>query len=586
MVKLEISIKKVWTGDMDTSEILYKSVLNIALLVLMANLMLKSKIVRDSLLQEKRSLKSQVLLSAVFGGLVILSTCTAMDTGYYNINTRVIGAMAAGLLGGPVVGLYASLIGAVYAYVFSSPQVFAMAAAFSTMMFGLLGGGFYPYFQRGKWKYMDLFLLACFAEVCDMVCLLRFAAPVQMALNSIFEISVPMILINSVGILIFISSFDTVFMFQDIESSRQLQRASELAGRCLPLFHEGIGSRENMQRLSETMLSETDWAGVMITDRQEIIADSQKEAAKSARFGTGIPDVGKKAMQSGEVEVMYKVPVASPWYEVMKDYSLVASPFVIRNRAIGCLIVWVKKKWVLQQSELKILQNLTTLSSYQIALAELEQQSAMRQKAEFKALQFQVNPHVLFNALNTISCVCREEPERARELLVTLASYFRYNLNYDAYMVPLEEELEHVQDYLEIEKARFEENLAVTFDVPDCMDIEIPTLILQPIVENAVRYGINRAGKRIVNICVQEKADGFLVRICDEGKGIPEEILQKLANDEPIGTSIGLSNVHKRMKSLYGEENGLHIKSSLQGTCVGMHFLNQRGGETDENRGH
>ena len=189
---------------MDTSEILYKSVLNIALLVLMANLMLKSKIVRDSLLQEKRSLKSQVLLSAVFGGLVILSTCTAMDTGYYNINTRVIGAMAAGLLGGPVVGLYASLIGAVYAYVFSSPQVFAMAAAFSTMMFGLLGGGFYPYFQRGKWKYMDLFLLACFAEVCDMVCLLRFAAPVQMALNSIFEISVPMILINSVGILIFI----------------------------------------------------------------------------------------------------------------------------------------------------------------------------------------------------------------------------------------------------------------------------------------------------------------------------------------------------------------------------------------------
>ena len=120
---------------MDTSEILYKSVLNIALLVLMANLMLKSKIVRDSLLQEKRSLKSQVLLSAVFGGLVILSTCTAMDTGYYNINTRVIGAMAAGLLGGPVVGLYASLIGAVYAYVFSSPQVFAMAAAFSTMMF-------------------------------------------------------------------------------------------------------------------------------------------------------------------------------------------------------------------------------------------------------------------------------------------------------------------------------------------------------------------------------------------------------------------------------------------------------------------
>lgn len=186
---------------MPLQQILFESVLNIALLVLMANLMLKSRIIRDIILQEKRSFKSQALLSAIFGGLVIISTCTALDTGYYNINTRAIGSMTAGLLGGPVVGLYASLIGAVYAYIFSSPQVFAMAAAFSTMMFGLLGGGFYPYFQRGKWKYKDLFLLTCFAEVCDMVCLLRFAVPVQMALKAILEISVPMILINAVGIL-------------------------------------------------------------------------------------------------------------------------------------------------------------------------------------------------------------------------------------------------------------------------------------------------------------------------------------------------------------------------------------------------
>ena len=569
---------------MPLQQILFESVLNIALLVLMANLMLKSRIIRDIILQEKRSFKSQALLSAIFGGLVIISTCTALDTGYYNINTRAIGSMTAGLLGGPVVGLYASLIGAVYAYIFSSPQVFAMAAAFSTMMFGLLGGGFYPYFQRGKWKYKDLFLLTCFAEVCDMVCLLRFAVPVQMALKAILEISVPMILINAVGILIFISSFDTIFEFQDIESSRQLQRASELAGKCLPLFLRGISHKENMQKLSEIMLSEIDWAGVMITDRREVIASSQKEAAERLEIGTEIPDVGRRAIKSGKMEVMYKVPVTNPLYEFMKDYSLVAAPFVIREQAIGCLIVWVKKKWVLQQSELKILQHLVTLSSYQIALAELEQQSAMRQRAEFKALQFQVNPHFLFNALNTVSYVCREDPERARELLLTLANYFRYNLNYDAYFVPLEGELEHVQDYLEIEKARFEEKLLVTVEMPEDMDINIPTLILQPIVENAVRYGINREGKRIVRIQVKKEAEGYMVCICDEGKGISDEILQKLRNDEAIGSSIGLSNVHRRMKNLYGEENGLHIKSSLNGTCVEMHFMkNVLREEKDEN---
>lgn len=566
-------------------QIFYEAILNIALLVLMANLMLKSKIIRDIILQEKRSFKSQALLSALFGGLVIVSTCTAMDTGSYQLNTRAIGAMAAGLLGGPVVGLYASLIGAVYAYVFSSPQAFAMAAAFSTMMFGLLGGGFYPYFQRGKWKYKDLLLLICFAEICDMVCLLRFAVPARMALEAVLKISVPMILINAVGILIFISSFNTIFEFQDLESSRQLQRASELAQKCLPFFQQGISHKDNMKKLTETMLEEIDWAGVMITDKNEIIASSQKEAAEAIRFGADLPDVGKKAMESGHVEVVYKVPITSPWYEFMKDYSLVAAPFVIRNQAIGCLIVWVKKKWVLRQSELQILRHLVTLSSYQIALAELEQQSTMRQKAEFKALQFQVNPHFLFNALNTVSYVCREDSERARELLLTLANYFRYNLNYDAYFVPLEEELEHVQDYLEIEKARFEEKLLVTLEMPEYMDIDIPTLILQPIVENAVRYGMNKDGKRIVKIHAEEEPKGYMVCVSDEGKGISQEILEKLKNDEPIGNSIGLSNVHKRMKSLYGEENGLRIKSSLQGTCVEMHFIkNAFEEEKDENR--
>ena len=113
------------------------------------------------------------------------------------------------------------MIGAVYVYLFSRSQAFAMASAFSTVLFGLLGGGFYPYFQRGKWKYKDLFLLACFAEVCDMVSLLRFTVPVQMALKTILEISGPMILLNAGGILIFISSFNNIFIRQDLESSRQ-----------------------------------------------------------------------------------------------------------------------------------------------------------------------------------------------------------------------------------------------------------------------------------------------------------------------------------------------------------------------------
>ncbi len=562
---------------MKENTLVFELILNIGLLVLVANLLSKFRLIQNLIVQEQRSFKSQTLLSVIFGGVIVLSTYTGIDVGSYSLNTRVIGAMTAGLLGGPIVGLYASLIGAVYVYFFSSPQAFAMASAFSTMLFGLLGGGFYPYFQRGKWKYKDLFLLTCFAEVCDMVSLLRFTVPVQMALNTILEISVPMIVMNAVGILIFISSFNNVFVQQDLERSRQLQQASELMKKCLPQLRQGLENQENMERFARIILEETDWAGVMVTNKNEIIADCQRETSEQLQPEAGIPDIGVRAMETRELETMYRVPHSSTWYECMKDYSLVAAPIVIREQAIGCLIVWVKKQWVFRQSELELLSHLVILSSYQIALAELERQKDMRRKAEFKALQFQVNPHFLFNALNTVSCVCRENPERARELLIILANYFRYNLDYDAYMVPMEEEMDHVRDYLELEQARFEEKLSVTYDVPEYMDIRIPTLILQPIVENAVRYGMNREGKRVVSSCVRETADGYLVQIRDEGKGIGDDILEKLRSGQAIGNSIGLSNVHKRMKSTYGEEHGLRITSSGQGTCVELHFVRRKG---------
>ncbi len=559
--------------NMQENRLVFELILNIALLVLIANLISKFRLIQNLILQERRTFTSQAFLAVVFGGMVVLSTYTGIDIGSYSLNTRVIGAMAAGLLGGPVVGLYASLIGAVYVYLFSSPRAFAMASAFSTMLFGLLGGGFYPYFQRGKWKYQDLFLLACFAEVCDMVCLLRFTVPVEMALNTILEISLPMILLNASGILIFISSFNHVFIQQDIERSRQLHQVSGLAKKCLPLLLNGIGDQDNMEKFAEIILEETDWAGVVIADRNMIIACGQKEAEKNFHAGDKVPDIGIKVMESGKLATMSQVPVTSPWYEWMKEYSLVAAPFMIRDQAAGCLIVWVKKQWVFRQSELELHQHLVDLSSYQLALSELERQKDMRQKAEFKALQFQVNPHFLFNALNTVSCVCRENPGRARELLIILASYFRYNLNSEVYMVPFEEEMEHVRDYLELEKARFEENLIVTYDVPKETGLEIPTLILQPIVENAVRYGINREGKRIVAIRAEEETEGYRVCIQDQGRGMPDDVLKKLKSGQAMGNSVGLSNVHKRMKSIYGEENGLKITSSEEGTCVELRFM-------------
>lgn len=566
---------------MAVKDIVYALIVNIALLAIIANLLSSLQTVQRLILQEKRGLKGDLTLSVIFGGLIILSTCTGVDIGSYSLSTRVIGAMSAGLLGGPLVGMYSSVIGALYVLIFSTPRVFARGSAFATILFGLLGAGFYPYFQRGKWKYTDLFLLACFAEICDMASLLRMTVSLEVAVDTIVDVALPMIIMNAVGMIVFISNFNGVFIFQDLESSRQIQKMSVLSQKCLPLLQDGgLNKEENMKLLADTILKETQWSGILFTDRDKVIEwqcspKAERAISYRAKYGDPVPEICRQAMEEGKL-VKYEAQTGEKkWIHTAQDYSISSVPFQVKNQSVGSLTVWMRRQWMDRQSELELLQHLMTLGSSQLAILELEQQKNLLAQAEFKALQFQVSPHFLFNALNTISWVCREDPEEARKLLLTLADYFRYNLNYDAYMVPLREELEHVKDYLQIEKARFEEKLQVTYDVPEKMEILVPTLILQPLVENAVRYGIDQSGCRYVYIGIKEEADAYRVEISDHGKGFPEEVLEKLAKDEPVGSSIGLQNVHKRMKSAYGEEHGLQIQSTPEGSTVKLYFYKE-----------
>ena len=222
--------------------------------------------------------------------------------------------------------------------------------------------------------------------------------------------------------------------------------------------------------------------------------------------------------------------------------------------------------------ELEFLQIVQNLILFQLSKEELGKQLELTAQAELKALQFQVNPHFLFNALNTISFVCREDPERAVTLLRVLASYFRYSLRQSGFMVPLSDEIQHVKDYLKIEEARFEEKLEVVFIEEIKSDILVPVLILQPIIENAVRYGISSDGHRHVSICISKIEDHIRVTIEDKGPGIPEEVMSDLEVDNDLEDHIGLINVNRRLKNIYGEDRGLNISSSSSGTIVEINF--------------
>lgn len=556
---------------MSGSEIVFGLILNVSLQVFVASMISKLRFVQESILQERRSFFSQIVLSLIFGGLIALSSYPKIEVSGYFLNTRMIGAMAAGLLGGPIVGLYSSLIGAVYVYVFVESSAFAMSSAFSTMIFGLLGGGFYPYFQRGKWKYKDLFLLACFAEICEIASILRLSLHANISFETIFNISFPMIFMNAFGILVFISVFNLIFVQQDVESSRKLHLASKLSREAIPFLNDGFDCNENMISLSKMVLDVSDWVGVLVTDCSRVVSFQCNEDVEVSF--SSVPKVAMDAMKNGDLSIVYSVHRDDPLYEFLHDFSMAAVPFMVQDRVFGSIVVLMKKQWVFRQSDMELLQNFASFCSYYVGSLELSKQVVLRQKAEFKALQFQVNPHFLFNALNTIAFVCRENPMRARELIVVLADYFRYNLNNDSFLVPFSDELKHVKDYLYIEKARFEDKLSFDFKIEDGFDFYVPTLILQPVVENAIKYGADESGNRRICVNAYTIDNGFRIDVFDSGKGFADGVIESVLSGKSMGKSVGLINVNKRICNAYDNGSGLFIESGSSGSCVSLVFL-------------
>ncbi|WP_378954670.1 ATP-binding protein [Pelosinus sp. sgz500959] len=192
--------------------------------------------------------------------------------------------------------------------------------------------------------------------------------------------------------------------------------------------------------------------------------------------------------------------------------------------------------------------------------------------AEMAFLQAQIKPHFLYNALNTIISFCWTDPEKAGDLLLDLSNYLRGSFNFSNMdnFVSIQTELDFVRSYMVIEKARFEEKLNCQYDILIPLDFMVPTLILQPIVENAVKHGIlPKVGGGTVKISISHQAEFILIEIKDDGIGIDLNKLETLLIEDFSNKSVGLKNINQRMKRLYGYGIDL-ISSTETGTIVSI----------------
>lgn len=205
------------------------------------------------------------------------------------------------------------------------------------------------------------------------------------------------------------------------------------------------------------------------------------------------------------------------------------------------------------------------------AVRRAEAAEMARVRAELMALRAQINPHFFFNALNTIRYFVRADPQKARSLLLDLSDIFQRILRSGDF-VTLADELSHIEAYLNLEQARLGSRLRYETEVADeaLLDTAVPTLTLQPLVENAVIHGLakKRAGGTI-RLQLRRDDQDVLIKVDDDGIGIDDKRLADILKHQAQTKSIGLQNVHQRLQAIHGRAYGLSITSELgAGTCV------------------
>ncbi|MEU9580617.1 sensor histidine kinase [Streptomyces chilikensis] len=240
----------------------------------------------------------------------------------------------------------------------------------------------------------------------------------------------------------------------------------------------------------------------------------------------------------------------------------VVAPLTVDDRVHGALVACAPgESAVLVRAAAEV----ARWVSVQLELADLDRSRTRLIEAEIRALRAQISPHFVFNSLAVIASFVRTDPERARELLLEFADFTRYSFRRHGDFTTLADELHAIDHYLALVRARFGDRLAVTLQIaPEVLPVTLPFLCLQPLVENAVKHGLEGRGEKCgIAITARDEGAEAVVVIEDDGVGMDPGLLRRiLAGEAGPSGGIGLSNVDDRLRQVYGDDYGLVIETA------------------------
>ncbi|SEE58472.1 two-component system, LytT family, sensor kinase [Arthrobacter alpinus] len=307
-------------------------------------------------------------------------------------------------------------------------------------------------------------------------------------------------------------------------------------------------------------------AAFAMTDNARLLAWDGSGAAAKQPESPVVMELVAKALSNGRTQV---ASLDGPLREALglppHDGDLkaaVISPLKVDSRPVGAVIILSKTPTA---GLVRATNEVATWVSAQLEIAELSSSRTLLAEAEVRALRAQISPHFIYNSLNAIASFINTDPQRARDLVVEFADFTRYSFRRHGDFTTLAEELRCIDRYLLLENARFGDRLQVSLQIaPEVLSTVIPFLSLQPLVENAVRHGLEaKVGSGTVQICARDLGAYTEVTIEDDGVGMDPEQLRLVLAGQQDGHHVGLRNVDARLRQVYGEDHGLTIDTGL-----------------------
>ena len=531
----------------------------IFVVLILFSVLCRTAILRETIntLHEKvRSKVKLVLFFSFFGGLDLFCGTLLPTVVINNHSTYVI---SAGLIGGPAVGLATACIISLGHVVLISPV--SLLSVILTVAEGIIAGLLSKWLHNQKYIFVHAGVIGYSLISLHIAFLAVFKPDVIPAPFTLEDVIFPLIFSITVGTGSFIGLLEDFYNQQERFEGITAKIALKITNSTLSILQNGLNKKSASETVEIIIRDSETFDFVAITSMDEILGFTSYRTEspfvsflKNDFIRLFKSDFSIPAKKLDVIRACLTVPL----YDDKRKYGYLCAGHILENRV--------------SPMEETLINGIGTMISTQLAYHIIKEKADLLQKAEIKALQSQINPHFLFNALSTISYYCTQQPQTAKTLINDLANYYRKNLADADTMITIREELQHIGAYIHLEQARFRERLQVDYELNTENSFMLPALILQPLVENAIKHGLYpkiTGGK--ITIRIDEKPSYFRITVIDDGMGIAREKLATILDDSVPKKSIGLSNVNKRLNTLYGSKNRLRIFSRVnKGTIVSM----------------